>query len=75
MCSAEYFGNNLCNPVMFHDAVNKIPEKAVVIEISAHGVMQVSLLLAPNCTDCRCKTEKLCLLQKNSKGFANAVSK
>nr|CAB3243712.1 fatty acid synthase [Phallusia mammillata] len=50
-CSAEYHANNLCNPVMFHDAVQQIPENVVTVEVSPHGLMQAILKrsLPPSC--------------------------
>ncbi|XP_075977388.1 fatty acid synthase-like [Anticarsia gemmatalis] len=38
--SAEYFTNNLLNNVYFEEAAKMIPENAIIIEISPHGLMQ-----------------------------------
>ncbi|KAJ8026948.1 Fatty acid synthase [Holothuria leucospilota] len=41
--STSYLVNNLVSPVLFHDAVCKIPPSAIVIEIAPHGSMKVLL--------------------------------
>ena len=38
--SPEYYGFNLASPVYFYDRVKQIPENAVVIEISPHGLFE-----------------------------------
>ncbi|KAJ8030410.1 Fatty acid synthase [Holothuria leucospilota] len=37
--NSSYLVNNLISPVRFYDAVQKIPPKAIVIEIAPHGLM------------------------------------
>ncbi|OXU24446.1 hypothetical protein TSAR_011485 [Trichomalopsis sarcophagae] len=39
-CSAEYHTNNLLNPVLFEEILRKIPENAICVEISPHGLLQ-----------------------------------
>lgn len=39
--SAEYHVNNLVSPVLFQEGLQHIPSNAVVIEISAHALLQV----------------------------------
>ncbi|KAJ8024884.1 Fatty acid synthase [Holothuria leucospilota] len=41
--NASYLVNNLVSPVLFYDAVRKIPSKAIVIEIAPHGLLQALL--------------------------------
>ncbi|KAJ8030310.1 Fatty acid synthase [Holothuria leucospilota] len=41
--SSSYLVNNLVNPVRFYDAVQKIPPKAIIIEIAPHGLMRALL--------------------------------
>ncbi|XP_067671035.1 fatty acid synthase-like [Haliotis asinina] len=50
--SAEYIINNLVSPVLFQEAVQHIPNNAVVIEIAPHCLLQAILKrsLAPTCT-------------------------
>lgn len=38
--SPEYHLNNLLSPVLFEDAVRKIPSNAIVVEIAPHGLLQ-----------------------------------
>ncbi|XP_031641000.1 fatty acid synthase-like [Contarinia nasturtii] len=38
--SAEYHTNNLLNPVLFEEAAKNLPEDAITIEISPHGLLQ-----------------------------------
>ncbi|KAJ8025187.1 Fatty acid synthase [Holothuria leucospilota] len=40
---SSYLVNNLVSPVLFHEAVCKIPSDAIVIEIAPHGLMEVLL--------------------------------
>ncbi len=35
----DYILNNLRNPVLFHEAMSKIPTDAIIIEIGAHGLL------------------------------------
>ncbi|GMS81310.1 hypothetical protein PENTCL1PPCAC_3485, partial [Pristionchus entomophagus] len=42
-CSAEYHVHNFCSPVLFHEAVMKIPANAVTIELAPHSLMQAVL--------------------------------
>uniref|UniRef100_A0A8R1DF59 Fatty acid synthase n=1 Tax=Caenorhabditis japonica TaxID=281687 RepID=A0A8R1DF59_CAEJA len=39
-CSADYHVNNACSPVLFHEAIQKIPANAVTIEMAPHSLMQ-----------------------------------
>lgn len=41
--SPEYHTNNLVNPVLFEEALEKIPKDAVTIEIAPHGLLQAIL--------------------------------
>ena len=41
--SAEYYVNNLTSPVLFYDAMKKVPENAILIEISPHHLLQAVL--------------------------------
>lgn len=43
LCDADYFANNILNPVLFNEAVSHIPEDAVVIEIGAHTLLHAIL--------------------------------
>ncbi|XP_062930495.1 fatty acid synthase [Mobula hypostoma] len=49
--SAEYHVNNLVSPVLFQEGLQHIPSNAVVIEISAHALLQAILKrsLKPTC--------------------------
>ncbi|RDD36517.1 Fatty acid synthase [Trichoplax sp. H2] len=40
---ADYYVNNLVSPVLFYDAMQKVPEDAIVIEISPHHLLQAVL--------------------------------
>ncbi|GMR46683.1 hypothetical protein PMAYCL1PPCAC_16878, partial [Pristionchus mayeri] len=42
-CSAEYQVNNYLSPVLFHNAVQKIPANAITIEIAPHCLMRAVL--------------------------------
>ncbi|XP_059054117.1 fatty acid synthase-like [Achroia grisella] len=42
-CSAEYFTNNLLNPVLFEDMLHLVPSNAVMVEIAPHGLLQAIL--------------------------------
>ncbi|MBI3899302.1 MAG: SDR family NAD(P)-dependent oxidoreductase [Gammaproteobacteria bacterium] len=41
LCSAQYYVDNLCNPVRFFEALQRVPEGALVIEIGAHPLMRL----------------------------------
>lgn len=41
--SIDYFINNLCNHVLFNEALNKVPKNAIVIEIGPQSIMQTIL--------------------------------
>uniref|UniRef100_A0A0N4ZB91 Fatty acid synthase n=1 Tax=Parastrongyloides trichosuri TaxID=131310 RepID=A0A0N4ZB91_PARTI len=41
--SAEYHVNNACSPVLFYEALQKIPPSAVVVEIAPHALLQAVL--------------------------------
>lgn len=51
-CSAEYHAANLIEPVYFEDAVKRIPENAIVLEIAPHCCFQTILkpILGDNAT-------------------------
>ncbi|KAF5278088.1 hypothetical protein FQR65_LT03604 [Abscondita terminalis] len=53
LSSAAYHVNNLLSPVLFYEAIQHIPENAIVIEIAPHGLLQAILkrALSPNCTN------------------------
>ena len=38
-CSADYHVNNACSPVLFYEAIQKIPPNAITIEIAPHSLM------------------------------------
>lgn len=40
-CSADYHVNNACSPVLFYEALQKIPPNALTVEIAPHALMQV----------------------------------
>ncbi|PIC51785.1 hypothetical protein B9Z55_002156 [Caenorhabditis nigoni] len=42
-CSAEYHVHNACSPVLFYEALQKIPANAVTIEMAPHSLMQAIL--------------------------------
>ncbi|GMT36007.1 hypothetical protein PFISCL1PPCAC_27304 [Pristionchus fissidentatus] len=42
-CSAEYHVHNACSPVLFYEALQKIPANAVTIEMAPHSLMQAVL--------------------------------
>ena len=39
-CSSEYFCTNLVSPVLFYEALQEIPNNAIVIEIGPHSLLQ-----------------------------------
>lgn len=41
--SPNYLVNNLLSPVLFVEALSKVPEGAVVVEVSPHGLLQAVL--------------------------------
>ncbi|VDN07232.1 unnamed protein product [Thelazia callipaeda] len=43
MCSADYHTNNILSPVLFSEALQKIPANAVTIEIAPHCLMHAIL--------------------------------
>ncbi|KAJ8954469.1 hypothetical protein NQ314_007075 [Rhamnusium bicolor] len=49
---AEYHRNNFCNPVLFNQVYQHIPENAIVLEVAPHGLLQAILKreLGPNTT-------------------------
>lgn len=53
MSSASYHVNNLLSPVLFHEALQHVPENAIVIEIAPHCLLQAILKrsLGPNCSN------------------------
>lgn len=42
-CSAEYHVNNLTSPVLFHEALQKVPPHAVAVEIGPHMLLNAIL--------------------------------
>ncbi|KAK3875727.1 hypothetical protein Pcinc_019416 [Petrolisthes cinctipes] len=49
--SPTYLVKNLLSPVLFVEAISKIPEGAVVVEVSPHGLLQAVLRRSlPQCT-------------------------
>ncbi|KAL3097970.1 hypothetical protein niasHT_027515 [Heterodera trifolii] len=42
-CSADYHVNNACSPVLFYEALQKIPPNALTVEIAPHALMQAIL--------------------------------
>jgi len=38
--SADYYVNNLVSPVLFHEALQHVPDNAVVIEVAPHCLLQ-----------------------------------
>jgi fatty acid synthase len=38
-CSADYQVNNACSPVLFYEALQKIPPNAITIEIAPHALL------------------------------------
>ncbi|XP_014291398.1 fatty acid synthase [Halyomorpha halys] len=42
-CSPAYHVNNLLSPVLFYEALQHIPENAIVIEIAPHALLQAIL--------------------------------
>uniref|UniRef100_A0A915D6Q3 Fatty acid synthase n=1 Tax=Ditylenchus dipsaci TaxID=166011 RepID=A0A915D6Q3_9BILA len=52
-CSAEYHTNNACSPVLFYEALQKIPPNAITLEIAPHCLMQAILRrnLQKTCTN------------------------
>uniref|UniRef100_A0A915PSY3 Fatty acid synthase n=1 Tax=Setaria digitata TaxID=48799 RepID=A0A915PSY3_9BILA len=53
MCSADYHTNNAVSPVLFYEALQKIPANAVTIEIAPHCLMHAILRrsLQKTCTN------------------------
>ncbi|XP_078491747.1 fatty acid synthase-like isoform X2 [Ciona intestinalis] len=50
LCSGEYYANNFLNVVRLQDALKRIPENAITIEIAPRGMLQSILKRAiPNC--------------------------
>uniref|UniRef100_A0A1I7ZWW4 Fatty acid synthase n=1 Tax=Steinernema glaseri TaxID=37863 RepID=A0A1I7ZWW4_9BILA len=52
-CSADYHVHNACSPVLFHEAIQKIPPNAVTIEMAPHSIMNSILRrsLQKTCTN------------------------
>jgi len=50
--SAEYFVNNLVSPVLFQEALEHVPDNAIVVEIAPHSLLQAGLrrALPSTCT-------------------------
>lgn len=51
--SSAYHVNNLLSPVLFHSALQHIPQNAICIEIAPHGLLQAILKrsLGPDCSN------------------------
>ena len=58
--SAEYFANNLINPVNFYPKLKELPSDAIVIEIGPHSVFGKIV------TDTLERVSYMCLIKKNS---------
>ncbi|KAI8423488.1 hypothetical protein MSG28_012603 [Choristoneura fumiferana] len=43
LCSAEYHVNNMLSPVRFADALKVIPERAIVVEVAPHALLNAVL--------------------------------
>ena len=41
-CSADYHVNNACSPVLFYEALQKVPPNAIKVEIAPHALMQAN---------------------------------
>ena len=48
--SVEYITNNLTHPVLFQEALKKIPSNAVVIEVGPHDLLQAILKRSLDCS-------------------------
>jgi len=42
-CSPQYLTNNLLNAVLFEEGLKHVPEKAVMVEVAPHGLLQAIL--------------------------------
>jgi len=51
LCNAEYFVNNLCQPVRFAEALASIQSGAVIMEVGAHALLRRPI--AETRADCR----------------------
>ncbi|MCG6968909.1 MAG: acyltransferase domain-containing protein, partial [Gammaproteobacteria bacterium] len=71
-CSAEYYANNLCNPVRFYEALQHIPENAVIIEIGAHTLMRKAIVDTVN--GC-CHVGLMVKERNNTDDFLEALAK
>ncbi|CAO1363317.1 unnamed protein product [Diamesa hyperborea] len=51
--SSAYHVNNLLSPVLFHSALQHIPQNAICVEIAPHGLLQAILKrsLGPDCSN------------------------
>ncbi|XP_054286913.1 fatty acid synthase-like [Macrosteles quadrilineatus] len=76
--SAAYHVNNLLSPVLFHEAIQHVPENAIVIEVAPHCLLQAILKrsLGPNCTNIglvkRLNTDNLTFILSNLGKVYNA---
>lgn len=43
-CSADYHAHNLTSPVLFYEGIEKIPENAVVLEVSRSSIVYVKYI-------------------------------
>ncbi|KAJ8686543.1 hypothetical protein QAD02_022337 [Eretmocerus hayati] len=59
LASAEYFTNNLRNPVLFEEILDMIPKDAITIEIAPRGLLQAILkrALPPTVSNCTLTTQ------------------
>ncbi len=64
-CSANYFKNNLLNPVYFHEGIKYIPNGSIVIEIGAHALFRGILIESLN------NITHISFMQRNSNNIVN----
>nr|XP_023019448.1 fatty acid synthase-like [Leptinotarsa decemlineata] len=71
---AEYHHNNFCNPVLFDQVYEHIPENAIVIEVAPHGLLQAILKreLGPDTTHISLGNRSC---EDNERFFLSAIGK
>ncbi|XP_072378050.1 LOW QUALITY PROTEIN: fatty acid synthase-like [Diabrotica undecimpunctata] len=71
---AEYHHNNFCNTVLFDQVYSQIPENAIVIEVSPHGLLQAILKreMGPEATQISITNRSS---DDNEKFFLSAIGK
>ncbi|CAG9830405.1 unnamed protein product [Diabrotica balteata] len=71
---AEYHHNNFCNTVLFDQVFSHIPENAIVIEVSPHGLLQAILKreMGPEATQISITNRSS---DDNEKFFLSAIGK